>query len=413
MEGRYESDYGEHPKRRKTFHGYPCPKCGTGVGFNAKVCKKCGSNVGKTAREASQATPRGTPIKASPRVVITSPRTPTPKASLAPTNSPSKSPPVIQQPAPVGNSPAIARSPRIKSKALATIMSPSKLEILDAMSPLESFGISELRAHVTALRQENVAKPLRNLLHRLWNHPSNKGLFNQKVNVDLLPGYNKAVSNVMDLSVIKTRLQKLSYDDPEDFAADVNLVFQNARAYYAPSHHIHIAAQQMMNDFEEELDKATKRIDRDDTRRSEHFCTLCHGHECTLCGAKCIKHEPPILYCHGTCDQRVRVGARYYITRDGSRLWCQRCYAGLPSVIPNSGETPHHQRRAAGSLPPQLMLAAPPPIEEEEEEPEPNGETKEAVSYTHLRAHETPEHLVCRLLLEKKKKNNKKHRELI
>eukprot|EP00658_Telonema_sp_P-2_P040211 TRINITY_DN28764_c0_g1_i2.p1 TRINITY_DN28764_c0_g1~~TRINITY_DN28764_c0_g1_i2.p1 ORF type:complete len:181 (-),score=23.41 TRINITY_DN28764_c0_g1_i2:44-586(-) len=28
------------------------------------------------------------------------------------------------------------------------------------------------------------------------------------------------------------------------------------------------------------------------------------------------------------------------------------------------------------------------------------------VSYTHLRAHETPEHLVCRLLLEKKKTNN-------
>src|SRR5678815_1528710 len=27
------------------------------------------------------------------------------------------------------------------------------------------------------------------------------------------------------------------------------------------------------------------------------------------------------------------------------------------------------------------------------------------VSYTHLRAHETPEHLVCRLLLEKKKKH--------
>ena len=27
----------------------------------------------------------------------------------------------------------------------------------------------------------------------------------------------------------------------------------------------------------------------------------------------------------------------------------------------------------------------------------------EPVSYTHLRAHETPEHLVCRLMLEKKK----------
>src|SRR5674536_387495 len=30
----------------------------------------------------------------------------------------------------------------------------------------------------------------------------------------------------------------------------------------------------------------------------------------------------------------------------------------------------------------------------------PPGEVPEPVSYTHLRAHETPEHLVCRLLLE-------------
>eukprot|EP00658_Telonema_sp_P-2_P063452 TRINITY_DN52187_c0_g1_i1.p2 TRINITY_DN52187_c0_g1~~TRINITY_DN52187_c0_g1_i1.p2 ORF type:complete len:120 (-),score=32.93 TRINITY_DN52187_c0_g1_i1:2-361(-) len=35
--------------------------------------------------------------------------------------------------------------------------------------------------------------------------------------------------------------------------------------------------------------------------------------------------------------------------------------------------------------------------------PSPEG-PKRPVSYTHLRAHETPEHLVCRLLLEKKKK---------
>eukprot|EP00658_Telonema_sp_P-2_P047779 TRINITY_DN36375_c0_g1_i2.p1 TRINITY_DN36375_c0_g1~~TRINITY_DN36375_c0_g1_i2.p1 ORF type:complete len:147 (-),score=40.72 TRINITY_DN36375_c0_g1_i2:67-507(-) len=34
------------------------------------------------------------------------------------------------------------------------------------------------------------------------------------------------------------------------------------------------------------------------------------------------------------------------------------------------------------------------------------GDKVVAVSYTHLRAHETPEHLVCRLLLEKKKKKN-------
>src|SRR5678815_4473154 len=36
-------------------------------------------------------------------------------------------------------------------------------------------------------------------------------------------------------------------------------------------------------------------------------------------------------------------------------------------------------------------------------------ELPEPVSYTHLRAHETPEHLVCRLLLEKKKKKKNKN----
>ena len=36
-------------------------------------------------------------------------------------------------------------------------------------------------------------------------------------------------------------------------------------------------------------------------------------------------------------------------------------------------------------------------------------ELLDAVSYTHLRAHETGRNLVCRLLLEKKKKNNRTH----
>ena len=46
---------------------------------------------------------------------------------------------------------------------------------------------------------------------------------------------------------------------------------------------------------------------------------------------------------------------------------------------------------------------APPRGELEEDDAE-----REAVSYTHLRAHETVLDLVCRLLLEKKKNNNTK-----
>ena len=37
-----------------------------------------------------------------------------------------------------------------------------------------------------------------------------------------------------------------------------------------------------------------------------------------------------------------------------------------------------------------------------------DGDIQISVSYTHLRAHETGRNLVCRLLLEKKKKTNKK-----
>ena len=47
-----------------------------------------------------------------------------------------------------------------------------------------------------------------------------------------------------------------------------------------------------------------------------------------------------------------------------------------------------HRRQAAGKFLRLLRFAA------------------ASVSYTHLRAHETPEHLVCRLLLEKKKTKN-------
>eukprot|EP00658_Telonema_sp_P-2_P070168 TRINITY_DN5976_c0_g1_i1.p1 TRINITY_DN5976_c0_g1~~TRINITY_DN5976_c0_g1_i1.p1 ORF type:complete len:443 (-),score=147.71 TRINITY_DN5976_c0_g1_i1:79-1407(-) len=46
-------------------------------------------------------------------------------------------------------------------------------------------------------------------------------------------------------------------------------------------------------------------------------------------------------------------------------------------------------------------------LEGKEAEMEAANKKAEPVSYTHLRAHETPEHLVCRLLLEKKKKTKR------
>jgi len=40
------------------------------------------------------------------------------------------------------------------------------------------------------------------------------------------------------------------------------------------------------------------------------------------------------MVCSGPCNQRVKRGAFFFITRDGARLWCQKCHTGLSSVLP-------------------------------------------------------------------------------
>src|SRR5450756_2754451 len=59
----------------------------------------------------------------------------------------------------------------------------------------------------------------------------------------------------------------------------------------------------------------------------------------------------------------------------------------------SSAPTEAARRRSSASLPGMMMSTA------------------EPVSYTHLRAHETRHDLVCRLLLEKKKKNKPKNKQ--
>ena len=140
----------------------------------------------------------------------------------------------------------------------------------------------------------------------------------------------------MDLGTVKGRLLSLEYDQLEPFVSDVRLVFSNARLYNPPTNHVHKAAAALKEELEEELKKLSKKMVRDEKRRSEHHCSLCQGEECGLCGEKCLKLEPVMLMCSGACNQRIKRGATYYITQDGSRLWCQRCHTGLSSVLPPS-----------------------------------------------------------------------------
>jgi hypothetical protein len=72
-----------------------------------------------------------------------------------------------------------------------------------------------------------------------------------------------------------------------------------------------------------------------------HTCQSCQGRNCAMCKQGCLFHEPALLVCQGVhCGgAKIRKGSGYFVTKDGHRHFCQRCYTNLPPVLPNSSET--------------------------------------------------------------------------
>lgn len=66
-----------------------------------------------------------------------------------------------------------------------------------------------------------------------------------------------------------------------------------------------------------------------------HACNQCHGRTCLICRQGCLQHEPALLVCCGIhCGgARIRKGAVYYITKDGTHQFCERCHTSLPSTL--------------------------------------------------------------------------------
>eukprot|EP00658_Telonema_sp_P-2_P011786 TRINITY_DN14512_c0_g1_i1.p2 TRINITY_DN14512_c0_g1~~TRINITY_DN14512_c0_g1_i1.p2 ORF type:complete len:103 (-),score=6.92 TRINITY_DN14512_c0_g1_i1:31-339(-) len=81
-----------------------------------------------------------------------------------------------------------------------------------------------------------------------------------------------------------------------------------------------------------------------------------------------------------SCPER---GSSGHVADAGGRCGCEVPVPWGSIAVVHLPTLTHHQIHLADDRPPYSALIP--------------------VSYTHLRAHETPEHLVCRLLLEKKK----------
>ena len=153
-----------------------------------------------------------------------------------------------------------------------------------------------------------------------------------------LPDYATLVPEPMDLGTVKSRLAAFAYSDVPAFAQDVRRVFDNAQRYNPPRNAVHRAAAELARDFDADLERALERCARQSQATHEHACGLCRGRRCALCGDKCVALEAPALLCSGPCQQRVRRDQQYHATRDGSRLWCHKCYLGLKAVIPPPGD---------------------------------------------------------------------------
>jgi hypothetical protein len=248
--------------------------------------------------------------------------------------------------------------------------------------------------HVASVRLEAELHPFRLIVARLMASSvhNRKGLFNAPVDpVALqLPDYYTVVQRPMDLGTVRTKLHSMHYNSRQQVVEDIRLVFTNAMRYNPPTNAVHGAAKELLAYFEEQLEAwcpeanksgeassaplraqaegrspicatsaapgmlalstrnssllpplssvpvESKKRKKRCAKSTTHSCQSCLGRKCEICLQGCLSLEPTLLICSGVqcCGARIRKGGVYYIAPDGSRQYCDRCYSGLPAVLP-------------------------------------------------------------------------------
>lgn len=244
-------------------------------------------------------------------------------------------------------------------------------------NPLQNSKL--LAIHIRAVRLEAELYPMRQIVARLMAHPqyNRRAIFNVPVDPVVLglPDYFAVIKKPMDLGTIKARLHAVAYSSRTEVADDIRLVFQNAMVYNSQENFVHIAAKNLLSFFEESYEvlqakeihgqgpamktgtaptitptpmqvdrnncgKAMKRALNVAAKKQKHSCRSCRGRACLICRQGCLSHEPALLICTGSncAGAKIRKGATYYIAKDGTRQFCQRCYANLQAVLPHTSD---------------------------------------------------------------------------
>eukprot|EP00658_Telonema_sp_P-2_P081762 TRINITY_DN8473_c0_g2_i1.p1 TRINITY_DN8473_c0_g2~~TRINITY_DN8473_c0_g2_i1.p1 ORF type:complete len:317 (-),score=116.06 TRINITY_DN8473_c0_g2_i1:114-1064(-) len=107
-------------------------------------------------------------------------------------------------------------------------------------------------------------------------------------------------------------------------------------------------------------------------------------------------------YSERQVEEKIATAVRIQDEADAADAAARAAAANQEAADAAAAAAREQEREAAARARADAAAAAARAQEERERQEKVRVET---VSYTHLRAHETPEHLVCRLLLEKKKKD--------
>eukprot|EP00873_Tetraselmis_striata_P011998 jgi/Tetstr1/432262/TSEL_002297.t1 len=112
---------------------------------------------------------------------------------------------------------------------------------------------------------------LKHLQNHKWAWP-----FNQPVDTQQFSDYLRVVQRPMDLGTIRRQSEAGHYRDPEQFAADMRLVFANAKTYNPPGSDVHVMASTLKARFEEKWQQSVvpKIADEMNTSRTEEAAAL-------------------------------------------------------------------------------------------------------------------------------------------
>jgi E1A/CREB-binding protein len=207
----------------------------------------------------------------------------------------------------------------------------------DDHSLINSFTISEIETHIALLNRAVQLPPVKmkakclDVLKGLQVH-THGWVFNTPVDpVELgLPDYFQVIKKPMDLGTVNRRLDNGQYHSIDEFAADVQLTFDNAMQYNEEGSVVHDMAAELKTKFLADYKKLMAQLDAEDRTRRQN------DRACTMCGCEKLMFEPPVFFCNGMncASKRIRRNSHFYIGGKNHYFWCNQCYNELDGNIP-------------------------------------------------------------------------------